>query len=113
MSLLRDYMDELKDNREVYEQEIAALESERGNEITWIRPSPAEFVVKTRQLMSKMKTAEPIAELKVFINMCHSPEIAVPSMQLIDGRQFWSLPYSLSKAREDFDKGNFTWFFSR
>jgi dynein assembly factor 2 len=109
MSLLKDYMEELKENRDVYEQEITALEAERGNDITWIRPSPAEFVVKTHRLpQEQQQESEPNKEpSKVFINMCHSMEIDQPSMKLVDNRQLWSVPFSLSKPREDFDKGTF------
>lgn len=48
--LLLDYAEEISDpkNRELYEQEISALEQERGMNVTFIHPEPG-YCLKTTQ----------------------------------------------------------------
>ena len=83
-----------------YEHDIAQLEAERGNDIRWIKPD-AGFVAKTRN--QAISTSE-----KIFVNICSSAEIekAASKPTAKDGRAGvnWSLPYSLTKSREDVDK---------
>lgn len=98
--LFFDYMKEISDpvNRKKYEEEISALEAERGMSVRWVRPEDG-FVIKTKDHEN----------LKIFINICCSPEIEKANSRdaIKKGGQNWSIPYSLSKPREDLDKSKF------
>jgi len=108
------------------------LEKERGNKIRWIKPE-GQFVVKTKydknqvkkpliQSPQRQKTIDMAqsnsfsnidikAGMKVFINICQSPEIKDASIQKNNVTrnnakgQSWSIPYSLTYGRNDRDKG--------
>jgi len=133
--LFFDYLDEISDpqNRQKYEEEIAMLEKERGNKIRWIKPE-GQFVVKTKydknqvkkpliQSPQRQKTIDMAqsnsfsnmdikAGMKVFINICQSPEIKDASLQKNNVTrnnakgQSWSIPYSLTYGRNDRDKAD-------
>lgn len=133
--LFFDYLDEISDpqNRQKYEEEIAMLEKERGNKIRWIKPE-GQFVVKTKydknqvkkpliQSPQRQKTIDMAqsnsfsnidikAGMKVFINICQSPEIKDASIQKNNVTrnnakgQSWSIPYSLTYGRNDRDKAD-------
>ncbi|ORX54233.1 PIH1-domain-containing protein [Piromyces finnis] len=131
--LFFDYLDEISDpqNRQKYEEEIALLEKERGNNIRWVKPE-GQFVVKTKYDKNQVKT--PLIQspqrqktidqtnsissidikpgLKVFINICQSSEIKDALLQKSNVTknnsrgQSWSIPYSLTYGRNDKDKAN-------
>lgn len=95
--LLQDYVDEVTDpeNQRIFEKEITELEKERGNDVTFIHPTPG-FVIKT-SLDGKSKA---------FINICSNENIGKPSSVPDDGGMHWSVPYSQAPPREDVDKKN-------
>ena len=101
VKLLGDYANELKDpeNKKRYEEEIAALESERGNSVVFINPKPG-YVLKTKDLSEGHK---------IFINICSDDNIGKPcsrvERQSGSSGLSWSIPYSQSQPREDIDKG--------
>ncbi|ENN79153.1 protein kintoun [Dendroctonus ponderosae] len=96
--LLGDYVDEIQDpkNRQIYEEEVKNLEKERGQEVTFLHPTPG-YVIKTSVNGSG----------KGFINICSNTNIAKPSSSptVKDGTKGlqWSLPHSLSPPHEDVD----------
>ncbi|KAI8826164.1 pre-RNA processing PIH1/Nop17-domain-containing protein [Fimicolochytrium jonesii] len=126
--LFMDYVNEISDpaNRELYEAELTQLESERGNNVRFITPTPGH-VLKTRFLTGA--PAPPAGSTstvertdKVFINMCTSKEIqqafaerkAKGGVKGGNGNgngngsggkkgQHWKIPHSINKGREDFD----------
>jgi dynein assembly factor 2 len=87
----------------MYEQEIAALEAEKGNNVQFINPEPG-FVIKTFLTNEKKERG-----LKLFINVCYSEKIeqAASKVTMMNGRrgQNWSIPYSLGSKRDDLDHG--------
>ncbi|XP_043211058.1 protein kintoun-like [Amphibalanus amphitrite] len=97
--LLGEYVDEIRDpeNRKRYEEEIALLEQEHGNEITWIHPEPGHVL--------KLQTS---SGGKAFINVCSNQHVGAPSCTRSSGAQQrglnWSIPYAQSRPREDRDK---------
>lgn len=95
--LLCEYVDEINDpeNRATYEREIAQYESERGTEVTFIRPT-AGYVVKT--------SADGVR--KVFVNICSCDVLQKPTSQPGDGGDRWSLPHCISPVRKDYDKAH-------
>ncbi len=100
--LFSDYLQELADpkNREIYEKEIAALEAEAGNKVSFMQPEPG-FVVKTFLMSNRQK---------VFINMCMNDSIEEATCETTTGTdgkkgQNWRIPYSLSAQRMDKDHG--------
>ncbi|XP_075220239.1 PIH1 domain-containing protein Nop17-like [Lycorma delicatula] len=95
--LLHDYVDEITDpeNQKLFEKEITELERERGNDVTFIHPSPG-YVIKTSI----------DGEKKAFINVCYNDNIMKPSNSRKAGGVQWSLPYTQAQPREDLDKKN-------
>ncbi|XP_060528100.1 protein kintoun [Cylas formicarius] len=96
--LLTDYVDELQDpkNRQIYEKEVKQLEKERGQDVTFLHPSPG-YVIKTSVDGTQ----------KGFINISSNQNIGQPTSnpcikEGVKGLQ-WSLPHSLSPPREDTD----------
>lgn len=94
-NLFFDYMNELSDpaKRALYEKELTMLEQERGVEATWIHPAP-EYCLKIATTP------------KVFVNVCSSDLIDRPASSKQPGGTSWSIPYSLSKFRDDVDHEN-------
>lgn len=96
--LLSDYVEEIQDprNRQIYEQEVIQIERERGQEVTFLHPTPG-YVIKT-SVNGKQKA---------FINICSNENINKPSSSasVKDGSKGleWSVPHSLSPPREDLD----------
>lgn len=96
--LLVDYVDEITDpeNQKVYQNEIIQLEKERGIDVKFINPI-AGYVIKTSVDGDK----------KCFINVCSNDLIqkptSVPKSQ--DGTKGleWTLPHTITPARDDFD----------
>lgn len=99
--MLADYVEEIQDpeNRRIYESEIAQLERERGNDVTFIHPHPG-YVIKTSINGDK----------KCFVNVCYNELIDRPTSQPTvkggsKGLQ-WSLPHSVTPGRDDLDNKN-------
>ena len=97
--LLAEYAEEISDpeNRQRYEEEITALEAERGKDVTFIHP------VGGHVIKSCLESGE-----RIFINICKSEVIGKPSTNAASkngkrGMQ-WSLPHSFTPPRDDFDK---------
>lgn len=99
--LLIEYAEEVSnpENRKLYEKEIKELEKERGVDVTFVNPEPG-YVIKTSLNGDK----------KCFVNISKSETVGKPSSQPLyeDGHRglHWSIPYSLSPPREDYDKKN-------
>ncbi|XP_060939013.1 LOW QUALITY PROTEIN: protein kintoun [Limanda limanda] len=100
--MLQDYAEEISnpENKRRYEEEIALLERERGNNIDFIHPEPFK-ALKTSVDGSR----------KCFINICSNEKVGKPECKIVseDGRrgQSWSVPHSLHPGRQDTDsKGN-------
>ncbi|XP_061700751.1 protein kintoun [Syngnathoides biaculeatus] len=102
-AMLNDYAQEIADpeNRRIYEEEIAILEQQRGNNIEFIHPKPF------RALRTSVNRKH-----KCYINICGNDKIGKPECKWgvsEDGRrgQCWSLPHNLHPGRQDNDpKGN-------
>ncbi|NXM69188.1 KTU protein, partial [Serilophus lunatus] len=91
-ALFAEYAAELNDpeQRRLYEEEVAALERERGVEVRFVHPSPG-FVLRTSQEGSR----------RCYINVCSNALLAEPRASAERGGQRWSLPYSLTPGREE------------
>ncbi|XP_076316727.1 PIH1 domain-containing protein Nop17-like [Tachypleus tridentatus] len=100
--LLFEYAEELNDpaNRRQYEEDIIALEKERGINAIFIHPK-AGYVLKTTSGSTK--------QTKVFLNMCENENVNKPSCyrsmrdNKIKGLQ-WNIPHLLAPPRKDVDK---------
>jgi dynein assembly factor 2 len=97
--LFTEYAEELADpkNRELYEQEIRAVEEQRGSDVTFIHPKPGH-VIKT--ILN--------GKNKCFINIATNENVDKPSYTKtneINGKQgaHWSLPHCLAGPHEDID----------
>ncbi|XP_050304870.1 protein kintoun [Anthonomus grandis grandis] len=96
--LLVDYVEEIQnpENRKKYEEEVAQIERERGQEVTFLHPN-AGYVIKTSLNGTQ----------KCFINICSNDNIKKPSSSpsVKDGARGlqWSVPHSLSPPHEDID----------
>ncbi|XP_066918454.1 protein kintoun-like [Clytia hemisphaerica] len=97
MDLLVEYAKEISDpeNKKKYEEEIVAMERQRGQDVRLLKPQSG-FVIKTVRLSDNMK---------VFLNICSSPEVKEYELQHVKGGANLSLPHSVSPVREDIDKG--------
>ncbi|XP_061013409.1 protein kintoun isoform X2 [Dama dama] len=93
--MFSEYAEELTDpeNRRRYEEEITALERERGVEVRFVHPEPGH-VLRTSLDGTR----------RCFVNVCSNALVGAPSSQpgsggAVSGSQ-WSLPYSLAPGRE-------------
>ncbi|KAG8517711.1 Protein kintoun [Galemys pyrenaicus] len=93
--MFAEYASELNDpeNRRRYEEEITALERERGVEVRFVHPEPGHV------LRTSLDGAR-----RCFVNICSNALIGAPSSRPSSagtraGSQ-WSLPYSLAPSRE-------------
>lgn len=93
--MFSEYAEELTDpeNRRRYEEEITALERERGVEVRFVHPEPGH-VLRTSLDGTR----------RCFVNVCSNTLVGAPSSQpgsggAVSGSQ-WSLPYSLAPGRE-------------
>ncbi|NXG09645.1 KTU protein, partial [Sakesphorus luctuosus] len=91
-ALFAEYAAELTDpeQRRLYEEEVAALERERGVEVRFVHPTPG-FVLRTSQDGSR----------RCYINVCSNAALAEPRARPERGGQRWALPYSLAPGREE------------
>lgn len=101
--LLVEYAEEISDpkNRQLYEQEIAKLEEERGMNVTFIHPEPG-YCIKTTQN----------GDQKCFINICKNPNLDRPTSkrdtESKQGGLHWQIPHTVAPPREDVDKSGKT-----
>ncbi|NWW97612.1 KTU protein, partial [Caloenas nicobarica] len=95
-ALFAEYAAELADpeQRRLYEEEVAALERERGVDVRFVHPAPG-YVLRTSQAGSR----------RCFINICSNPHIAEPQARPEPGGHRWALPYSLAPGREELGRG--------
>ncbi|NXL65372.1 KTU protein, partial [Chordeiles acutipennis] len=95
-ALFSEYAAELTDpeQRRLYEEEVAALERERGVEVRFVHPTPG-YVLRTSQAGSR----------RCYLNVCSNPQIAAPQACPEPGGQRWALPYSLAPGREALGHG--------
>ncbi|XP_051476287.1 protein kintoun isoform X3 [Apus apus] len=94
--LFAEYAAELADpeQRRLYEEEVAALERERGVEVRFIHPA-AGYVLRTSQDGSR----------RCYLNVCSNPQVGEPRARAEPGGQRWDLPYSLTPGREELGRG--------
>uniref|UniRef100_A0A8C3JSJ8 Protein kintoun n=1 Tax=Calidris pygmaea TaxID=425635 RepID=A0A8C3JSJ8_9CHAR len=95
-ALFAEYAAELADpeQRKLYEEEVAALERERGMEVRFVHPE-AGYVLRTSQAGSR----------RCYLNVCSNPQIGVPQARPEPGGHRWALPYSLAPGREELGRG--------
>ncbi|XP_026470006.1 protein kintoun [Ctenocephalides felis] len=97
--LFGEYIKEISDpeNKKIYEKELTQLERDRGVDIKFVHPQPG-YVLKTCIA----------GEKRAFINICYNDLMKVPRYELAQENNksgvSWSIPYSLSEAKEDYDK---------
>lgn len=97
--LFMEYAEELNDpkNRELYEQEIRAVEAQQGSDVTFVHPNPGHVLKTTCN-----------GKQKCFINIATNEHVEKPSFTKADpvtGKQGanWSLPHCLAGPHEDID----------
>ncbi|XP_030338900.1 protein kintoun isoform X2 [Strigops habroptila] len=95
-ALFAEYAAELADpeQRRLYEEEVTALERERGMEVRFIHPE-AGYVLRTSQAGSR----------RCYLNVCSNPHVGAPQARAEPGGQRWALPYSLAPGREELSRG--------
>ncbi|XP_057259816.1 protein kintoun isoform X2 [Pezoporus wallicus] len=95
-ALFAEYTAELADpeQRRLYEEEVTALERERGMEVRFIHPE-AGYVLRTSQAGSR----------RCYLNVCSNPHVGAPQARAEDGGHRWALPYSLAPGREELSRG--------
>ncbi|NWR81460.1 KTU protein, partial [Centropus unirufus] len=91
-ALFAEFAAELSDpaQRRVYEQELTALERERGVELRFLHPAGG-FVLLTSQGGSR----------RCYLNVCSDPAVAAPRAVAERGGHRWTLPYALPPGREE------------
>lgn len=93
--MFSEYAEELTnpENRRRYEEEITALERERGVEVRFVHPEPG-YVLRTSLDGAR----------RCFVNVCSNALVGAPTSQPCSGSapagSQWSLPYSLAPGRE-------------
>jgi hypothetical protein len=112
--LMDDYMDEISnpDNRAETEKLLAILEGKnqipKGKQV--LHPKAA-FVIKFRTnhvpiCNSKLPSNRPHSKPpKIFVNIVSSEMMGKPSSSMVKNGHNWSLPYSLSPLRMEYDTG--------
>ncbi|NWW91752.1 KTU protein, partial [Rhynochetos jubatus] len=95
-TLFAEYVAELTDpeQRRLYEEEVAALERERGVEVRFVHPT-AGYVLRTSQAGSR----------RCYLNICSNPHVEAPQARAEPGGHRWALPYSLAPGREELGRG--------
>lgn len=101
--MFSEYASEITDpeNRRRYEEEITALERERGVEVRFVHPEPGHVLRTSLD-----------GEHRCFVNVCSNPLVGSPSSRPSAGRgggaaagSHWSLPYSLAPGRKYVGRG--------
>ncbi|XP_028638101.1 protein kintoun isoform X2 [Grammomys surdaster] len=95
--MFSEYAAEITDpeNRRLYEEEITALERERGVEVRFVHPEPGHVLRTSLD-----------GEHRCFVNVCSNKLVGLPSSRPGPGRggtaagSHWSLPYSLAPGRQ-------------
>ncbi|XP_036062371.1 protein kintoun isoform X2 [Onychomys torridus] len=95
--MFSEYASEITDpeNRRRYEEEITALERERGVEVRFVHPEPGHVLRTSLD-----------GEHRCFVNVCSNSLVGSPSSRPSAGRgdaaagSHWSLPYSLAPGRK-------------
>lgn len=95
--MFTEYAAEITDpeNRRRYEEEITALERERGVDVRFVHPEPGHVLRTSLD-----------GEHRCFVNVCSNPLVGAPSSRPGQGRggraagSHWSLPYSLAPGRQ-------------
>lgn len=95
--MFSEYASEITDpeNRRRYEEEITALERERGVEVRFVHPEPGHVLRTSLD-----------GEHRCFVNVCSNSLVGAPSSRPGPGRggtaagSHWSLPYSLAPGRK-------------
>lgn len=95
--MFSEYAAEITDpeNRRRYEEEITALERERGVDVRFVHPEPGHVLRTSLD-----------GERRCFVNVCSNSLVGVPSSRPGPGRggtaagSHWSLPYSLAPGRQ-------------
>uniref|UniRef100_A0A182RII7 Protein kintoun n=1 Tax=Anopheles funestus TaxID=62324 RepID=A0A182RII7_ANOFN len=95
--LFMEYCNELRDNKQQYEDELSMLEAQRGYDVKFLKPSPG-YVIKT--IVD--------GKQKGFINVCQSDLVQKPTSTSgvnEDGTKGlkWSIPYAQTQPRRDYD----------
>ncbi|NXG63247.1 KTU protein, partial [Hemiprocne comata] len=95
-ALFAEYAAELADpeQRRLYEEEVAALERERGVEVRFVHPAGG-YVLRTSQAGSR----------RCYLNICSNPQVGEPQARAEPGGHRWALPYSLTPGREELGRG--------
>uniref|UniRef100_A0A8C5LBY4 Protein kintoun n=1 Tax=Jaculus jaculus TaxID=51337 RepID=A0A8C5LBY4_JACJA len=94
--MFSEYAEELTDpeNRRRYEEEITALERERGVEVRFVHPEPGHVLRTSLDGVGRC-----------YVNVCSNPLVGAPSSRPGSERgaaaagSHWSLPYSLAPGR--------------
>uniref|UniRef100_A0A8C3P7A5 Protein kintoun n=1 Tax=Chrysemys picta bellii TaxID=8478 RepID=A0A8C3P7A5_CHRPI len=91
-ALLAEYAAELADpeQRRRYEEEVTALERERGVEVRFVHPAPG-YVLRTSQGGAQ----------RCYLNVCSNPLLGRPQARAEPRGHRWALPYSLAPGREE------------
>ena len=98
--LLGDYMKEISDpnNMDEYDQYLKQLKNEgelpEGMEL--VQPTP-HFVIKSNLASNTDKKYTQ----SIYINICSHECVQKPSINTINNRKQWSIPYLVSKVRYD------------
>ena len=95
--MFSEYAAEITDpeNRRRYEEEITALERERGVDVRFVHPEPGHVLRTSLD-----------GEHRCYVNVCSNSLVGVPSSRPGPGRggtaagSHWSLPYSLAPGRQ-------------
>ncbi|MEJ1269364.1 protein kintoun isoform X2 [Cricetulus griseus] len=95
--MFSEYASEITDpeNRRLYEEEITALERERGVEVRFVHPEPGHVLRTSLD-----------GEHRCFVNVCSNSLVDAPSSRPGPGPggtaagNHWSLPYSLAPGRK-------------
>lgn len=95
-ALFAEYAAELTDpeQRRLYEEEVAALERERGVSVRFIHPT-AGYVLRTSQAGAR----------RCYLNVCSNSCVGQPQAHAEAGGQRWTLPFSLAPGREELGRG--------
>ncbi|NWS65894.1 KTU protein, partial [Crotophaga sulcirostris] len=91
-ALFAEFAAELADpaQRRLYEEELVALERERGVELRFLHPAGG-FVLLTSQEGSR----------RCYLNVCSDPAVAAPQARAEPGGRRFALPYALLRGREE------------
>lgn len=94
--LFLEYAEEINDptNRQLYEDEIRAVEEQRGSDVTFVHPKPGHVLKTTLN-----------GKNKCFINIATNEHVDKPSYAKTAGTNGvnWSLPHCLAGPHEDLD----------